>query len=68
LHYTGKIDHCKIDFFFIGEKLWGISMEVELTLKQEVIELVRIRAIEGVQNAGLQLMRFWYQFSVKVFQ
>jgi len=28
-------------------------MEVELTLKQEVVKLVRIKTVEGVWNAGL---------------
>jgi len=37
--------------------LQSIGTEVESTLKQEVIELVRIRAIKGIQNVGLQLIR-----------
>ena len=53
LHYTGKIGHHKIDFFFISGKLRGIGMEVESTLKQKMIELVKIRAVEGIQNTGL---------------
>jgi len=60
LRYTEEISHRKIDFFFIGEKLQGIGTEVESTLKQEVVDLVRIRVVEGVQNAGLQLVRLWY--------
>jgi len=51
--YTGEIGYCKIDFFFIGRKLQGIGMEIESALKQKVVELVRIRAIKGVQNVGL---------------
>jgi len=48
--------------------LQSIGTEVESILKQEVVELVRIRAIKDIQNVGLQLMRLWYQSSVKVFQ
>jgi len=68
LCYTKEIGYHKIDFFFIGGKLQSIGTEVESTLKQEVVELVRIRAIKDIQNVGLQLMRLWYQSSVKVFQ
>jgi len=53
LQYTGEIGHCEIDFLFIGGKLQSIGMEVELTLKQEVVELVEIRTIKGVWNTGL---------------
>jgi len=53
LYYIREIGHHKIDFFFICGKLWGIGMEVESILKQEVVELERIRAIEGVWNVGL---------------
>ena len=31
----------------------SIGTEVESTLEQEVVELVRIKAVEGVQNVGL---------------
>jgi len=48
--------------------LWSIGTEVESTLKQEVVKLVRVRTIEGVRNADLQLVRLWCQSSVKVFQ
>jgi len=57
LHYTREIDHCEIDFFFISGESQSIGTEVESTLKQEVVELVRVRTIKGVWNAGLQLVR-----------
>ena len=31
----------------------SIGTEIELTLKQEVVKLVRIRTVEGIWNAGL---------------
>jgi len=43
-------------------------MEVESTLKQKVVELVRVRTVEVVWNAGLQLVRLWCQSSIKIFQ
>jgi len=60
LHYTREIGYHEIDFLFISGKLQSIGIEVESILKQEVVELVRIRAIKGIQNAGLRLIRFWY--------
>jgi len=53
LCYTREIDHCEIDFFFISRELQSIGIEVESTLKQEVVELVKVRTIEDVWNAGL---------------
>jgi len=52
LCYAREIDHHKIDFLFISGKLQSIGMEVELTLKQEVVKLVRIKTVKGVWNAG----------------
>jgi len=48
--------------------LWSIGTEVESTLKQKVVKLMRVRTIEGVWNVDLQLVRLWCRSSVKVFQ
>jgi len=53
LSHTREVGHYKIDFFFIGGKLRNIGMEVELILKQKIVELVGIRTVKGIQNAGL---------------
>jgi len=33
LRYTGEVDHCEIDFFFIGEKLQEVGTEKESALE-----------------------------------
>jgi len=50
LSYFHKIDYCKVDFCNVHIKLHQISTEIEVTLKQEIIELVRLSATEGVEN------------------
>ena len=52
LGYSSEISHCKVDFYNIYVKLCWISMEITITLKQEIIELVRLSAAESIKNAG----------------
>ena len=52
LGYFYKIGHCNVDFCNIYIKLCWISMEIEVTLKQEIIELVRLNATKGISDTG----------------
>ena len=52
LGYFHEIGHYKVDFFNIYIKLHWISMEIEVTLKQEIIELVRLSVTKDVGNVG----------------
>ena len=52
LGYSSKISYCKVDFRNVYVKLHQISMEIQATLEQEIIELVRLSATEGVKDAG----------------
>jgi len=47
-----KIGHCEINFCNAYVKLHGISTEVEITLKQDIIELVRLSAAESVRDVS----------------
>ena len=53
LCYTGEVGYREIDFLFIGGKLQGVGIEKESVLEQEVIKLVGVRTVKGVQNTGL---------------
>ena len=48
-----KISHCEVDFHNICVELHKVSMEIEITLEQEIIELVRLNATESV---GVQVL------------
>ena len=52
LDYSCEIDYCKVDFRNIHVELHWISTEIEATLKQEIIELVRLSAAKGVGDVG----------------
>jgi len=52
LGYFHEIGHCKVDFFNVYIKLHWISMEIEIILKQEIIELVRLSVTKYVGNVG----------------
>jgi len=52
LGYSSKIGHCEVDFCNIYVKLHWISMEIKTTLKQAIIELVRLSAAEDVRDVG----------------
>ena len=50
LGYSSEIGHCKVDFCNVCIKLYEISVEVEVTLEQEIIKLVRLSATEDVED------------------
>jgi len=52
LGYSSEIGHYKVDFCNVHVKLHQISVEIEITLKQEIIKLVRLSATESVGNAS----------------
>jgi len=52
LGYPSKVGHCKVDFCNVCMKLHQISMEVNMTLKQEIIELVRFSTAKSVRDVG----------------
>ena len=52
LDYFSEIGHCKVDFCNVHVKLCWISTEIEMTLKQEIIELVRLSAAKDVRDVG----------------
>jgi len=52
LDYSSEISHCKVDFHNVHVKLYWISMELETTLKQEIIELIRLSTAEGVRDVS----------------
>ena len=47
-----EIGHCDIDFCNVYVELCGIGTEVEMTLKQEIIELIRLSATKSVRDVG----------------
>jgi len=49
---SSEIGYCKINFCNVHVKLCRISVEVKMTLKQEIIELVRLGAAEYIRDAG----------------
>ena len=52
LGYFSKIGHYKVDFCNVYIKLHQISMEIEVILKQEIIELIKLIAAENVGDVG----------------
>ena len=48
-----KISHCEVDFHNVCVELHKISMEIEITLEQEIIKLIRLNATE---NVGVQVL------------
>ena len=52
LGYSSKIDHCNVDFCNVYVELHWISMEIQTTLKQEIIELVRLSTAKDVRDTG----------------
>jgi len=59
LRYTGEVGQREIDFFFISRELRRVGAKEESALKKEVVEFVRIGAVEDIRNAGLRLMGLW---------
>jgi len=51
---SSKIDYYEVDFYNVYMKLCRISMEVKMTLEQEIIELVRLSTAESVRNIGFK--------------
>jgi len=51
LGYSSEIGHCKVDFHNVYVKLYWISTEIQVILKQEIIKLVRFSTAKGVGNA-----------------
>ena len=52
LGYSSEINHYKVYFCNICVKLHWISMEIQTTLKQKIIELVRLSTAEDVGDMG----------------
>jgi len=49
---TSEISHCEVDFYNVLVELHWINMEIQTTLGQEIIELVRLSTAEGVGDVG----------------
>ena len=47
-----KVGYYKVDFYNVHIKLHGIGVKVEVILKQEIIELVRLNTVKSVSDAG----------------
>jgi len=52
LGYSSEIGYCKVNFYNVHVELYRIGAEVEVTLKQEIIELIRLSATEDIGNIG----------------
>ena len=69
LGYSSEISYCKVDFCNVYVELHQISMEIQATLEQEIIKLVRLSATEGVKDAGFSSLfisiRFRSLISIK---
>ena len=52
LGYSRKVGHCEVDFRNVHVELYQISTEIQMALEQEIIELVRLSAAEGVGDMG----------------
>jgi len=52
LGYSSEVDYCKVDFCNVHVELYRVGTEVETTLKQKIIELVRLSATESIGNMG----------------
>ena len=52
LGYFSEVGYCKIDFCNVHVELCRISIEVETTLKQKIIELIKLSATESVSDAS----------------
>ena len=52
LGYFSKVGHCKVDFCNVCVELHQISVEIEVTLKQEIFEFVRLSATKDVRDVG----------------
>jgi len=47
-----KVNHYDIDFCNVYVELHGIDAEVEITLKQEIIKLVKLSTTKSVGDVG----------------
>jgi len=47
-----KIGHCKINFCNVHVKLCEISMKVKITLKQEIIKLVKLGTTKYIRDVN----------------
>jgi len=56
LGYSSEISHCEVDFHNVHVELYQISAEIQTTLEQEIIELVRLSATEGVEDVGFSFL------------
>jgi len=52
LSYSCEIGHYKVDFYNVYVELHQISIEIEMTLKQEIIKFVRLSAAKGISDAS----------------
>ena len=52
LGYSSEIGHCEVDFHNVHVKLCWISAEIQVILKQEIIELVRLSATKSIREIG----------------
>ena len=52
LDYSSEVDHCEVDFHNVHVELCWVSMEIQATLEQEIIELVRLSVAEDIRDAS----------------
>ena len=52
LGYSSEVGHCNVYFCNVHVELCWISIEIQVTLEQKIIELVRLHAAEGVRDVG----------------
>ena len=52
LGYFSEIGYYKVDFCNVCIKLYQISVEIKMILKQKIIELVRLSVVKDVRDMG----------------
>ena len=52
LSYSSEVGHCEVNFCNVHIELHQVSIEIQATLKQKIIELVRLSTTKSVRDAG----------------
>ena len=52
LGYSSEISHCEVDFYNVCIELYQISVEIQVTLKQESTKLIKLSTTKGVRDVG----------------
>ena len=50
LGYSSEIGHYKVDFYNVHIELCWINTEIQMILKQEIIELVRLSTTKSIRD------------------